>query len=163
MINSYISFNSTENIEGFFFVSIGMFFAFYEVKITKKKALFGFVFSMILMFFEVFILQYNHYIRDYDMYVSLVPTTFFFFCFVRQVELPNSPIFQTLRMLSSLIFYSHLWVGAIVSKVLRIIYEPLLKTCLQFLLTLFITIICSLTIIKLSEFSKFKWLKKLYL
>lgn len=148
--------------EAFLFVSIGMYFAFFNVKIKKKKALIGFAVSMIIMFGEVFILQHNHYIRGYDMYFFLVPATLFLFSFIQQVELPESPIFKTLRMLSSLIFYSHLWVESIVSGVLRIIYEPSLKTCLPFLLTLFITIICSLVIIKLSAFSKFRWLKSLY-
>lgn len=148
--------------DGFIFVSIGMCFAFFNIKIEKKKALIYFIISMVLMFFEVFILEYFHYIRGKDMYLFLIPATFFFFCFVIQVELPNSPLFKTLRILSSLIFYSHLWVNTIVSKALKIIYEPLTETCLHFVLTIIITIIVSLIIIKSSKTQRFKWLKILY-
>lgn len=81
---------------------------------------------------------------------------------VQQVELPNSVVFKILRTLSSLIFYLHLWVRAIVIVILRIFNETLINTWLLSFLTLFITIICSLVIIKLSKLSKFKWLKKIY-
>lgn len=148
--------------EGFFFVSMGMYLAFFNVRIKKKRALIGLGLSMILMLLELFILQYNHYIRAYDMYFFLVPATFFFFCFILQVELPNSAVYKTLRILSALIFYSHPLIKNIVSKVLLITYEPLLESGLPFLLTLFITIIFSLAIIKLSELSKFRWLTNLY-
>ena len=136
-----------------------MYIAFSKVKIKRVNALIGFMFSMIILFFEVFILQYVHFIREYDIYFALVPVTFFLFCFAIQTGLPDKQIFKTLRALSSLIFYSHLWINEVVSKGLKIIYEPLRNTCVQFVLTLFITIIGSLVVMKLSEIQKFKWLK----
>jgi len=148
--------------EGFFFVSIGMCFAFYNISISKATALIGFSVSMFAMFIEVFVLQHFGFIRAHDMYLFLTPATFFLFGYIQQIKLPDNPVFKTLRLLSSLIFYLHLWVRAIVLRALRMIYEPLAKSFLLFVLTLAVTIICSFIIIKLSEREKFKWLKKLY-
>lgn len=145
--------------EGFFFVAMGMCFAFLDIRIGKKKALIGFLISMILLLFEIAILQYFHYIREYDMYLFLAPATFFLFCFVRQAEIPDRPIFKTLRKLSALIFYTHIWV---ISVILNIICKSLSKTCLPIILTLSLTIAGALIVIRLSEHPKFKWLRHLY-
>lgn len=144
--------------EGFLFVCLGMLFAFYNCRISKSKALVGFLISMVLLFFESFVLNYLNFARAIDMYLFLIPVTFFGFSFIVQVELPDNPIYKTLRTLSSLIFYSHNWI----KRVLISAYAPLLKTCLLFVLTLIITITGSLIVMKLSELPKMKWLKKLY-
>lgn len=162
MLQKVISTTRNGLFEGFFFVSIGMCFAFYNISIGRTKALIGFCCSMSAMFLEVFILQYFAFIREYDMYLFLVPATFFLFGFIRQINLPDNPVFKTLRLLSSLIFYSHPWVLAVVSRTLRTIYEPLSESFLLFILTLTVTIICSLILIKLSEREKFRWIKMLY-
>ncbi len=147
---------------GFIFVGIGMIFAFYKVNISKNKALIGFIVSMFLMLIEVFLLKYFGFIREFNMYLFLVPASFFGFSFVHQIRLKNSTIYKTLRILSSLIFYTHLWVSYITSKILAIICKPLVNTCLLFIVTLILTIAVSMIILKLSELQKFKWFKKLY-
>ena len=148
--------------EAFIFVSLGMCFAFFEIKMSARKSLFFFILSMMLMGAEIFALQSKGFIRQHDMYFFLVPTTFFFFCYIKDLELPDSPIYKTLRSLSSLIFYSHLWINGVVSKALRIIYEPLCNSWLHFMITLIVTIVFSYAIIKLSNYHRFKWLNILY-
>ena len=148
--------------EGFLFVGIGMLFAFYEINIPKKKAFMGFAVSMVLMFFEVFILQYFKIIRGYEAYFFLVPAAFFMFSIVRDIRLPDNKIYKTLRILSSLIFYMHLWVEKIVGNILTTINDGLTDTFLCFVLTLLVTIIFAIIVMKLSNISRFKWLKKFY-
>lgn len=148
--------------EGFIFVFLGMLFAFYDLKISKKKALIGFFTSMLLLFFEVFLLKHIEFVRQYDMYLFLIPAAFFSFAFVSQVNLPNKAIYKKLRSLSSLIFYSHLWVLAVVRKALKLVSEPLSESFLLFIIVLLITIIGSLIVIKLSQLPKMKLLKRLY-
>lgn len=145
--------------EGFLFVCIGMLFAFYEFNISKKKALLGFIISM---FLEAVLLKYFGFVKKTDIYLFLVPAAFFAFAFISQVKLKDSPIYKTLRILSSLIYYSHIWVKIVVGKMLKIIYEPLSESCLVFLFTLIISVIGSFVVIKLSEVKKFHFLKKLY-
>ncbi len=147
--------------DGFIFVGFGMLFAFYDFSISKKKALIAFIISMVLMLFEVYLLEYFDFARAHDMYLFLLPATFFGFSFISQVKLPDHPIYKKLRMLSSLIFYSHLRVSVAVGK-LKFTNEPLSKTRLLFIITLITTIVFSLIVIKLSDTSKFKWLKKFY-
>lgn len=148
--------------EGFLFVGIGMLFAFYNLSVSKKKSLIGFTIAMILMLFEAALLKYFDFVREYDMYLFLPLATFFGFSYISQVELPDNPVYKKLRMLSSLIFYSHVWVSKVAGKILRIINDSLPETCLLFILTLIITIVVSIIVIKLSDVSELKWLKKLY-
>lgn len=148
--------------EGFLFVSIGMCFAFCNITITKTKALIGFALSMAAMLFEVFILVYYKIPREFDIFLFLVPATFFMFAYVLQVDLADGPIYKNLRLLSALIYYSHFWVIRVVTVLLKKISVPLANTCLCFILSLAITLIFSAAVIKLSNTKKFKFLKILY-
>lgn len=148
--------------EGFFFVGLGMIFAYYEITIPKKKALIGFLCSFSLMFVEAFFLKYINFVRATDMYLFLIPTTIFGFSYVLQTRLPDSPIFLELRRLSLLIFYSHPWITVFVSVGLKHIYAPLANTPLLFVLTTIFTITISFVVIRLSEHRHFQWLKTLY-
>ncbi len=148
--------------EGFLFVTIGMLFAFYPISIKQKHAFMGLIFSMILLALEIFVFHYFHFVREGNMFLFLVPTVFFLFSFVYHLEFPNHPIYQALRTLSSIIFYLHMWIYSVVSKVLESIQIGLDQTFFNFIITLSITIICSILIMKLSHQQKFKWLQKLY-
>lgn len=148
--------------EGFLFVGFGMLFAYYRFPISRKMSLFGFIFSMILMFAEFSLLEHFGFAREHDMYLFLVPASFFGFSLVYQIELPDRPIYKTLRTLNSLIFYSNLWVRSAVGKTLKMIYEPLPRTCLLFILTLAVTVTGSLIVMKLADLRGFRWLKKMY-
>lgn len=148
---------------GFLFVGLGMLFAFDKVNMTRKQALIGFVVSMTLMFIEVFSLEYFNFIREYDKYLFLVPATFFMFSIIRDIKLPDHKIYKNLRILSSLVFFIHPWIQEIVKKVLSMISEGLETTCLSFVVTLVMTIICSIITIKASNTTRFKWLKNLYI
>ena len=147
---------------GFIFVAMGMHLAFYSFSIDRTQAFIGFVLSMVALFFEVVVLKYFKFTRAYDLYLFLIPSTFFLFCFVSRLDLPDSPIYKLIRHLSTMIYFSHIWVRNVVSKLLGMINEPLSKSCLVFILTLVITLMLSVAVIKLSEKERFKCLKHLY-
>ncbi|MCH5188171.1 MAG: acyltransferase [Oscillospiraceae bacterium] len=148
--------------EGFLFAGIGMYFACCKVNISRKHALMGFIISMLLMAVEAFTVIHFNIARAYNMYLFLVPAVFYMFLIVRDTELPDSKIYKSLRILSQLIYFMHIWVLVVVDAALSIIDPGLEKTSLRFVLILFTTIICSIIVMKISDFSKFKWLKKLY-
>lgn len=147
---------------GFPFVSLGMCFAFFDIKISKKKSFVGLCISMVLLLFEVFLFQYIGFVHEHNMYLFLVPVTFFLFAFVKEVQLADNAIYKTLRTLSSLIFFGHLWVGAVVGKLLSFISEGLGDSWLKFVISLIVTIIWAYIVMKLSERKKFKLLSYLY-
>lgn len=67
-----------------------------------------------------------------------------------------------IRVLSSLVFYTHLWVAFIFSKLVNVLNENLNKTCLKFICISAISLAISYIIYKLSLNDKYKFLQKLY-
>ena len=92
------------------------------------------------------------------MFLFLVPASFFLCAFVLQLALPDSPVYRHLRMLSSLIYYIHLWVKEIVFALLKLLWAP----WLPFALTLLLSILVSEIIIVVSQRPKCAWVKRLY-
>ena len=149
--------------EGFLFVGMGATVAFYGFKLTQRKTLIGFFASYCLMFIEVLALTYFDFVRACDMYVFLIPLTWFAFGVIVNYRIPcNDSIFKMFRTLSSLIFYIHLWISWFVKKFFTIIGVDIEKTCFFFILTVVISIAVSYTIYKISNHKTFCFLKKLY-
>lgn len=146
----------------FLFVAIGMCIAFYNVRITKKAAFAGFAISMTLLFAELYILEHFDFIKDYNMFLFLVPAAFFMFCLLREIRLKDSPVYGVLRKLSSLMFYMHYLVYIIVRKILAEFSADLTKSWIAFIFTLLATLAVSGLIIMLSEIPGLKRLKALY-
>lgn len=150
--------------EGFLFVGMGATVAFYGFKLPQRKALIGFCISYFFMFIEALGLKYFDFVRAWDMYVFLVPLTWFAFGLIVNCRIPcNSDIFKTLRILSSLIFYIHMWIRCIISKFFTIIIGfNIDKTCFLFILTVSVSIAVAYMIYKISNYKQFNWLRKLY-
>ena len=148
--------------DGFFFVALGMCFAFYEIENYIKKPFIFFIISMILLWIEVSTLENAGFIKSYDMFIWLVPVACFLFCLTIKLKLPDRPIYKTLRLLSSMIFYSHLLINWGVKKIFYMLYTPHTGSCIRFLITLPIIIIIDYLIIRLSNHQRFKWLKTIY-
>ena len=150
--------------EGLLFVGMGAAVAFYGFKLPQRKALIGFFASYGLMFMEALGVKYFDYIREYDMYIFLVPVTWFAFGVIVNCRIPcNNSICKMLRTLSSLIFYIHLWISGLIKKCFTIIGFHIEKTCFFFILTVAISIIVAYMIYIISNYKAFGFLKKLYL
>ncbi len=149
--------------EGLLFVGMGAVFAFYGFELSRKKALIGFAASYFFMFIEAVLLKYFDFTRAYDMYLFLVPLTWFAFELVVNCRIPsNSEIFKTLRILSSLVFYIHLLISWLINKFFTVLGFDIEKNCLLFLLTASVSLAVSYAIYKLSNRKHFGLLKKLY-
>ncbi len=148
--------------EAFLFVAIGMIIAFSSKTLSLGKALVGFVLSFVAMYAETRFLFEHNFIRRVDMYIFLVPTVMFMFIVAIQIKLPDSPVYKTVRKLSSLIFYSHLLFEYVFSRTLpqpnysTLHLNPVLPA------TLLVTVVCSLIVIKLTDTKAFGWFKHLY-
>ena len=149
--------------DGFLFVGIGAFIAFEGFKVSRKYAFIGFISSYFLMFIEAWAVKYFGYARAWDMYIFLVPLTYFAFGLIINCHISgNVLVYNTLRVLSSLIFYMHLWVTWIINALFGLAGVEIDKTCLLFIFTVVISIVVSYMIYKLSEKFRFRWLRKLY-
>lgn len=149
--------------DGMIFVGIGAYIAYEGFNIPKKKALAGFFISYALLFAESFFVTGMHIIREHDIYIFLVPLTYFAFGLASSWRLPSkSSVFKTLRKLSGLIYFIHMWIKRIIAKLSATYELNIEKTCLFFLVVALISVLLSFAIIKLSEKRHFEWLKKIY-
>lgn len=149
--------------DAFPFLCIGMLFAYRKIEIDMKKAVLGFFAFGFLLVVEAITVKTFRFSIANDMYIFLVPTAFFFFYIAKNINLKNNDIYIVLRKLSSLIFYLHLLVDVTIVDISKHIFLfDISATCLEFAITLVITILLSLLIIKLSECKHFTWLKKIY-
>lgn len=155
---------STRNgvFEGFLFVSMGMCFAYFGVRIRKAAAFTLFAGCMVLMYLELTALESIHFIREYSMFLFLVPATFFLCAFVLQVELPDHPIYRQLRKVSILVYFLHIFVKQSLGGLFHAagILHP--APLLSFSLMLLLSVLTAMVIIRLSDRPKFSWLKQLY-
>ena len=145
------------------FVGMGAYVAFYDFKLPRKSTLIGLVVSFILMFIEAMGLKQLGFVRDANMYLFLVPVTWFMFGLIVNYRISSkSTIFETLKALSSLMFYIHLWIKWFLNKFFIIIGVNVDKTCLLFILAVCVSIVASYVIYSVSNIERFNWLKKLY-
>lgn len=94
--------------EGLLFIVMGMLFAVRPFKLSVKRAVLFLALSFFLLCAEVFALAKLGWIREYDMYLGLIPTVFFLFYVSITVKLPDSPRYKKIRTLSSLIYFVHM-------------------------------------------------------
>ena len=161
-----ILFSSTRN--GFFFgavfVFLGTIFAFYKLAIRRTVAAIGFVFSMVALAVEVYLLNHYSLPIDHNMYIFLLPTLFFLANLTFYAHLKNRPIYKRLRIVGMLVFYLHLFMNYFVGYIIHVVDRTLgidLGT-FQFLITISFTLLVAIVIERLSVSSKLRWLKYLY-
>lgn len=144
---------------GFIFILMGATFANCRISIKSRTALIGFVVSMFFLLAEVFLLKYNDIPIEYNMYVFLLPATFFLFSFAITVKLKDRSIYKHLRKIGMLIYFTHLLVNRVTSLAISVIakYLGIELTSYQFVLSLLFTLLLSLFIDWLSCKDRFKW------
>ncbi len=164
-------FTTTRNafFEGILFVGIGAMFAHRKVDIKKNVAICGFAISMILLLIEAFCVKYLGVLRGGDLYLFLLPATFFLFYCTSHIEVKESVFARKARTYSSLIYYTHDLINvSIVSVIVKLVekitgtaeYE--MHSLLRFGIVMVGAVVASYMIIWLQRFKCFKWLRKLY-
>lgn len=163
IINIYFKiFSTTRNglFFAFFFVSLGMILSGKEIKISRKKSLFFFILSLFLLYTEVFVITHFDIAKDRNILLFTIPSALFCFLYLKKVKLKDTK--RNIRKISSLIFYSHVWVIKMVSYCSKILGIHIQSTPLPFLIVLTVTILISIIAIKISNTKKFGWLKNIY-
>ncbi len=165
-------FATTRNafFEGILFVGIGAMFAYRKIEIKKNIAICGFVISMVLLLIEAFCVMYFGLFRKgRDLYLFLLPATFFLFYCTSHIEMKESIFTRKARTYSSLIYYTHHWIDVpIVTIIIKLVekatgtaeYE--MHSLLSFGIVMVGAVVASYIIIWLQRFKCFKWLRKLY-
>lgn len=146
----------------FFFVSLGMILSNREISIGRGKSLVLFVLSAIMLCAEAFVVATYGLARGYGLYVFAIPSAIFCFLFLKSLKLNDREIYKKLRSVSALIYYGHLWIGFVVGVFLSVCALDIKNTPIQFVITLFLTVLVSMTVVKLSEKKWIQWLKKMY-
>ena len=164
-------FDSTRNgiFLGLIFVLMGLIFAHKRIVINNKIAFIGWIISVLLLVFEVYILRYFKHIEEGNMYIFLLPETFFLFYFVSHIKLKPRAIYGKIRVIGMLIFYLHLFVKFWATKIIGIILYfkgmyifGIEVYWLLFGLTIILTTVLAIFIEHMSHKEKFKWLRYLY-
>lgn len=163
-----VLFVSTRNgiFMGVPFVVIGAVLSKNDIKISNTAALLGFVLSMLVMYFEISVLKSLHLPKDYNMNISLIPSTFFLLCFATNMRINPKYCFDELRVTGLVLYFLH----PLAYKMVSWAFEFLSVFCnihidnslLYFSFTIAISIIVGMSIAKLSKFDRFQFLKYLY-
>lgn len=147
---------------GFVFVAMGMLLANSQKRLSTDKSLIMFLLSMILMCLESIVIRHYFNLEEVDMLLFALPSALFGFLFVISIDLNDSAVYKTLRNLSSLIYYGHMWVNFVIANLLGVLRINFYETPIRFLIVLTITIVVAVAVIKLSNIKMFNWLKKIY-
>ena len=144
---------------GFIFVLMGATFSHSKTILKARTALIGFIASMLCLFVEVFLLMYNDIPIEFNMYIFLLPATFFLFSFAASIELKDRPVYKHLRNIGMVVYFSHLLVNRITFLAVRVVdkYLNIELVRYQFILSLSFTLLIALFIDWLSQKERFKW------
>lgn len=156
-----LTFSTTRNgvFMGFIFVLMGAIFSNRKIILRTRTALIGFVVSMLCLFAEVFLLKQNDIPIEYNMYVFLLPATFFLFSFAASIKLKDRFIYKHLRSIGMIIYFSHLLVYELISFAVSVIdrYCSVWLARYQFVLSLSLTLVIAIFIDWLSHKDRFNW------
>ena len=150
---------------GFPFVAVGAVAAKRGGGVRRSAALAGFIGSMALMLGEVLLLNRYMAMKDYNMYLFLVPAVFFLLCFARSFEIKPARIYHMLRSVGTIVYFSHLLVLQAVQwgfAACRARGVDLQSNLIVILLMLALPTLLGFAAAKLSRKPKFSLLRYLY-
>ncbi|MBE5106096.1 acyltransferase family protein [Bacillus thuringiensis] len=152
----YTLFLTTRNglLFGSFFVSLGMYISYFKKNLPQKYNIGFFFLSFVLLTFEAFNVQHLAFTKGNGMWFMLVPTVYFLFMTLLNINLEAHFLYRNLRPLSFLMYVSHGIFLILFSRVFRI------DSFLYFMVILSLTCICSIVILRVSR--KLTCLKKMY-
>ena len=146
------------------FFGMGALFAYKPIKMRLFVAWIGLLLSWGLLMAEAFILKKIFDPLDYNMYLSLIPSTFFLFYIASHIRLKDRPIYEKLRKISILVFFLHQLVRRIIDWIFEGIHAAfgVELSCAVLLSTIILVTALAVLIERLSEKEKCRWLKYLY-
>jgi serine/alanine racemase len=164
-MNQYLDiFTTTRNglFFGFFFVSLGYLIQKTQTqkKISVRLSWIGFILSYALMFVEMGLLMTYSTPFEYNMYFSIIPTTFFLFNLC--LKFPSDINTSDLRSKASLIYFSHFLVYYFMYGLLTILKLDffLSSSIIRYSIAVFVSILFSNFLLKQKKKNK-TWAKNL--
>jgi len=149
----------------FFFVSFGAYVQtqHYETKLSEDHIGFGVIGSALLMVAEIVLLQVYKTPFDYNMFLSIIPMSFYLLMLGLTVELEDSSRYIQFRTLSSLIYFSHMWVFYIIMVLANVLglWGMIENDFLRYILIALMTVGLSLLLMK-HKAKGGKWVKHLF-
>lgn len=156
-----LAFSTTRNgvFMGFIFILMGATLANCSVRLKIRAALIGFAVSMLFLFGEVFLLEYNDIPIEHNMYVFLLPATFFLFVVAVSTEIKDRPIYKHLRNIGIVIYFSHMLINKVMALGLGVVekYCCIEITQYQFFFSLLFNLLFAIFTEWLSHKNRFKW------
>ena len=163
LIKGYMyMFKTTRNgvFMGFIYVLIGAVLSNCKIRFKTGTSVIGLAVSMLFLFAEVFLLRHYHIPIENNMYVFLLPASFFLFSLAVSVELKDRPIYAHLRSIGMMIYFIHLLVNALILLAIGIV-DRYFGTALgryTFIFTLLFTVLIAIFADLLSYKKKFHWI-----
>lgn len=152
----YTLFLTTRNglLFGSFFVSLGMYISYFKKNRSQKYNIRFFFISFVLLTFEAFNVQHLAFTKGNGMWFMLVPTVYFLFMTLLNINLEDHFLYRNLRPLSFLMYVSHGIFLLLFSRMFHI------DSFLYLMVILSLTCIFSIVILRVSR--KLTCLKKVY-
>lgn len=162
-----LAMDTTRNgfFEGIPFMMIGLVIANYDFQLSYCQSIVGFLISMCLLFIEASILHFLDWPRRCDMYLFLIPVSFFLFQVAKNISIKEC-VAKQLRIMSILIFFIHYWIERLLFRIIIPLamekIDGLDISYLKFGLTFVITVCISWIVMKISQTERFKSLRKIF-
>lgn len=152
---------------GLMFAFIGIVITRIKLKINLKWAALGLFISILLLYVELFFLKNYSRPFDFNMYISLVPLTFFLLYIAVSIKMKdrkNLNFFRKLRVYSVLIYFTHLIFSELFDFILSRMKTGLGIdiTSFKLIIVLVVVTIVAIIIEDLSHRRKLCWIKYLY-
>ncbi len=149
---------------GFIFLLLGATIAHSKIRLKPLTAFIGLIVSMFALLIEVYFIYRKTEVLGHEIYLFLIPATFFLFTFATSFTLKNRPIYKHLRTIGILIYLSHLIIDSFVIVLIRIFNDKLNINMepYRFFISLFFTVLFSIIVEYLSNKEKFSWIKSLF-
>lgn len=149
---------------GLIFVLMGAIMANKKINMSFRFALTGFFISMILLFVEFYLLEHYSICKDHNMYLFLLPATFFLFYIVSHLKLPNSIVYKKMRIVGVLVYFLHPFVNFFVVLGIKFLKHRIGIDLFLFNFTFTIILVTAISVIieVLSKQKNYKWLRYLY-
>ena len=149
---------------GFPFLLIGAAFAVKKIKIKPVFAATGFFVSVAFLVAEAYTLECFGNCQDYNMFLSLLPATFFLFALAACVDLPHNDRYERMQVVGSLVYYMHMMVYIVVDLVLAVVmkFTGMNLFAWEFLATVLVSYLAAFIVWTISKRHQFAWMQYLY-
>lgn len=148
--------------EGFLYVAFGAWLAEGTFRPSLKKALAGFLASMVLALVELLVSRHLRWMREYDLFFFQAPAVFFLFCLASQLPLKESGCWSHLRSLANITYFTHVWVYTLLARLFPLLGLDITLPGLHFLTTAALTLLLAEVLLQLQKKPGLAFLRQLF-